>query len=180
MYGYVYVYGWHPQYPYLTKRCYLPVCRKNGISNNVGRILLTPIDYAKPDLTKPLAKPDLTLDSLKVEKKAAPLKGLAQFTKARKTTEEMYAEISNGAQMSINTWLNLIGTGAYSSMDMMCMRILMCMCMSFRCLGDGSRGPDHRRAGLHRRSHARVAHHGSYPGHDHGLPGSRLPALQDR
>ena len=41
--------------------------------------------------------------------KANPLKGFQHFQKARKTTEELYNEISNNAGMNINTWLNLIG-----------------------------------------------------------------------
>jgi hypothetical protein len=66
--------------------------RKNGIGNTVGRIVLTSVEYTKPDLSKPLAKVDLTLENMKVpEKKAGPLTSYQQFMKARKTTEEMYA-----------------------------------------------------------------------------------------
>ena len=57
---------------------------------------------------------DQTLESVKDSSqigktKAAPLKGFQHFQKARKTTEEMYNDISNGTNMNINTWLNLIG-----------------------------------------------------------------------
>jgi hypothetical protein len=64
----------------------------------------------KPDLSKPLAKADVTLENLaEPEKKAEALKGFQHFQKARKTTEEMYSEISTNANMTINTWLNLCG-----------------------------------------------------------------------
>ncbi len=75
---------------------------------------MTPIDFTKPDLTKPLAKPDLTLENM-AEKKGTPLKGMQQFMKARKTTEEMYSEISNNANMTINTWMNLIGASTMAA-----------------------------------------------------------------
>lgn len=48
------------------------------------------------------------VDEVKVAT-ATPLKGMQAFQKARKTTEEMFNEISNGANMTINTWMNLIG-----------------------------------------------------------------------
>ncbi len=35
--------------------------------------------------------------------------------KARKTTEELYNEISNGANMNVNTWLNLIGASTIAA-----------------------------------------------------------------
>lgn len=66
---------------------------KNGIGTNVGRIILSSIDYLKPDLSKPLTKPDLSIANMADEekvvpptpgKKAAPLKGFAHFQKARK------------------------------------------------------------------------------------------------
>jgi GTP:adenosylcobinamide-phosphate guanylyltransferase len=83
--------------------------RKNGIGVSVGRVVLSSIDYMKPDLSKPLADSDSTLSSAKNNKKSASLKGISHFQKARKTTEEMYNEISNNANMNINTWMNLIG-----------------------------------------------------------------------
>lgn len=88
----------------------------------MGRIILCSLDFLKPDLSKPLVAPDATEDNMKsdphspkpsdnktAKKKPAPLTGFSHFQKARKTTEEMYNEISNGANMTINTWMNLIG-----------------------------------------------------------------------
>lgn len=49
------------------------------------------------------------------EKKNNPLKGFQHFMKARKTTEEMYNEISNNTNMTINTWLNLIGASTMAA-----------------------------------------------------------------
>lgn len=72
--------------------------------------MLTTIDYLKPDLNAPLVKPQLTIEQMQEEaKKPAPLKSFQHFKKARKTTEEMYNEISNNANTTINTWMNLIG-----------------------------------------------------------------------
>ena len=70
------------------------------------------MDFMKPDLTKPLYPLDDEPDALKEVYKARGLKaikGVAQFMKARRTTEEMFNDINNGANMTINTWLNLIG-----------------------------------------------------------------------
>lgn len=84
--------------------------RKNGIGTSVGRIMLATIDYLKPDLSAPLVKPQLTLEQMQEEaKKPPPLKSFQHFKKARKTTEEMFNEISNNANININTWMNLIG-----------------------------------------------------------------------
>ncbi len=41
--------------------------------------------------------------------KSKPLVGFAHFQKARKTTEELYNEISGQATITVNTWLNLVG-----------------------------------------------------------------------
>eukprot|EP01035_Chromulina_nebulosa_P027623 gene27623-36356_t len=103
----------------------LEILRKNAIGKSVGRIILTSLDFIKPDLSQPLTSADLVgdsveddpekaaLDSAKAnpsgKKKPQPLVGFQHFQKARKTTEEMYNEISNGASMNINTWINLIG-----------------------------------------------------------------------
>lgn len=88
----------------------LEALRKNGVGSSVGRIILTSIDYVKPDLAAPIVKPKLTLEQMQEEaKKPPPLKGFMHFQKARKTTEEMYNEISNNANITINTWMNLIG-----------------------------------------------------------------------
>eukprot|EP01035_Chromulina_nebulosa_P018629 gene18629-24364_t len=84
----------------------LETFRKNGFGVKVGRIVLSSIDYLKPDLSKPLA---LIEDESNTNKAAAKLAGFQQFIKARKTTEELYNEISNNANMTINTWMNLIG-----------------------------------------------------------------------
>lgn len=65
---------------------------KNGIGTNVGRIILSSIDYLKPELSKPLTKPDLNITNVTDEekvappppgKKAAPLKGFQHFQKVR-------------------------------------------------------------------------------------------------
>ena len=89
----------------------LEIFRKNGIGVSIGRVILCSLDYMKPDLAKPLyvdAEKEAT-DAKKAGPKPPVLKGFQHFQKARKTTEEMYNEISNGAQMTINTWMNLIG-----------------------------------------------------------------------
>jgi len=83
---------------------------------------LCSLDFLKPDLNKPLVALDATEDGMSsdpnspkptdgknAKKKPAPLSGFSHFQKARKTTEEMYNDISNGANMNINTWMNLIG-----------------------------------------------------------------------
>jgi uncharacterized membrane protein len=67
----------------------------------------------KPDLTQPLIVD--VKDQSKKKKKGPKLKGFQHFQKARKTTEEMYNEISNNAKMSINTWMNLIGASVMAA-----------------------------------------------------------------
>ncbi len=57
----------------------------------MGRIILSSLDFLKPELSKPLTKPDLTLENMKRDdqvvvpnpdkKKAAPLKGFQHFQK---------------------------------------------------------------------------------------------------
>jgi len=80
--------------------------RKTGVGVSVGRIILTTLDLLKPDLSKPLEQVEVAEPS---SPKPAALKGFAQFQKARRTTEELHNEITNGANMTINTWLNLFG-----------------------------------------------------------------------
>jgi hypothetical protein len=95
----------------------LELLRKYGVGSKFGRIILTSLEYMKPDLTNPLTQENLTLqmtrdiadDSKKSTKSVKPLQGIQHFQKARKTTEELYNEISNGANMNINTWLMLCG-----------------------------------------------------------------------
>ena len=96
----------------------LEFLRKNGIGVSVGRIILTSIEFLKPGLDKPLHKITLdkknddeqeVVDAGKAPKKKGPLTGFQHFQKARRTTEELYNDISNGATMNMNTWLNLIG-----------------------------------------------------------------------
>lgn len=95
----------------------LEFLRKNGIGVSVGRIILTAIEFLKPSLDKPLQKimtPDVVeeenlLEDGKPKAKKGPLTGFQHFQKARRTTEELYNDISNGATMNMNTWLNLIG-----------------------------------------------------------------------
>jgi Domain of unknown function (DUF389) len=94
----------------------LEFLRKNGIGVSVGRIILTAIEFLKPSLDKPLQKimtPDVVeeenLEGGKPKAKKGPLTGFQHFQKARRTTEELYNDISNGATMNMNTWLNLIG-----------------------------------------------------------------------
>eukprot|EP01033_Poteriospumella_lacustris_P012118 gene12118-8665_t len=94
----------------------LEALRKNGIGTSVGRIMLATIDYLKPDLSAPLVKPQLTLEQMQEEaKKPPPLKSFQHFKKARKTTEEMFNEISNNANININTWMNLIGASTMAA-----------------------------------------------------------------
>lgn len=79
--------------------------------------MLATVDYLKPDLAAPLVKPQLTLEQIQEEaKKPAPLKSFQHFKKARKTTEEMYNEISNNANININTWMNLVGKQPFFSL----------------------------------------------------------------
>ena len=96
----------------------LEYLRKNGIGVSVGRIILTSIEFLKPGLDKPLQKIILdkknddeqeAIDADKSPKKKGPLTGFQHFQKARRTTEELYNDISNGSTMNMNTWLNLIG-----------------------------------------------------------------------
>jgi uncharacterized membrane protein len=104
--------------------------RKSGIGVSVGRVILTTIDYLKPELAKPLSrvpeekkddeegaetKDGDENDGRKKRSKAPPLKGFQHFQKARRTTEELYNEISNGANMNMNTWMNLIGAALMSA-----------------------------------------------------------------
>ena len=93
--------------------------RKSGIGVTIVRVILTSIDFLKPDLSKPLFKDpeheekkgDEETGEKKTTKKtkAAPLKGFQHFQKARRTTEELYNDISTGANMNMNTWMNLVG-----------------------------------------------------------------------
>jgi uncharacterized hydrophobic protein (TIGR00271 family) len=97
----------------------LEYLRKNGIGVSVGRIILTAIDFLKPALDKPLQKilvadptddeKNALLEGGEVKPKKGPLKGFQHFQKARKTTEELYNEISNGSSINMNTFLNLVG-----------------------------------------------------------------------
>jgi len=92
----------------------------------VGRIILCSLDFLKPDLSKPLISNDATDDNnndptspkssdKNAKKKPAPLTGFSHFQKARKTTEEMYNEVSNGANMTINTWMSLVGASTMAA-----------------------------------------------------------------
>lgn len=94
----------------------LEIFRKNGIGTSIGRIILVSLDYMKPDLARPLIN-DPEKDAADVKKgiKPPPLKGFQHFQKARKTTEEMYNEISNNANMTVNTWMNLIGASVMAA-----------------------------------------------------------------
>lgn len=84
--------------------------RKNGIGSTVGRVILTTVEYVKPGLDEPLMKAlDENGKVIKGGGKKKSLAGFAHFQKARQTTEEIYNSISNGANMNINTWMNLVG-----------------------------------------------------------------------
>jgi uncharacterized hydrophobic protein (TIGR00271 family) len=97
--------------------------RRGGIGVSVGRIILSSLDYVKPDLSKPLTY--VSEETQKLQKEATdaeakkkgtkPLKGFEHFQKARKTSEELYNEISTQANMTINTWLNLIGASVMAA-----------------------------------------------------------------
>jgi uncharacterized hydrophobic protein (TIGR00271 family) len=73
----------------------------------------------KPALDKPLQKiliaeqtddeKNALLEGGGAKPKKGPLKGFQHFQKARKTTEELYNEISNGSSINMNTFLNLVG-----------------------------------------------------------------------
>lgn len=78
------------------------VLRKNGIGTNVGRIILSTIDYLKPELSKPLTKADLTISNVTDEekvapptpgKKAAPLKGFQHFQKVINTCDMQLVDV---------------------------------------------------------------------------------------
>lgn len=92
--------------------------RKAGFGVVVGRIILSSIDYLKPDLSKPLHKEVLSSEE-KIKAIEAPkpkaLQGYQHFQKVRKTTEELYNEISNNGAMNINTWVNLIGASVMAA-----------------------------------------------------------------
>lgn len=101
----------------------MDVLRKNAIGEAVGRIILSPLELMKPALQEPLlalqtanakSEKEEDLEAAVEEMKAKPkppqqLKGYEQFKLARKTTEELKADITNSASMTINTWLSLIG-----------------------------------------------------------------------
>ena len=89
--------------------------RKNGFGVSIGRIVLSSIDYLKPDLSKPLQKPEDENDIKPAGSKPPALKGFQHFQRARRTTEELYNEILNNSNMSINTWLNLIGASVMAA-----------------------------------------------------------------
>ncbi len=60
----------------------LEILRKNGIGTNVGRVILSTLDYMKPDLAKPLTADDVTVANMAAAgKKPPPLKGLQHFMK---------------------------------------------------------------------------------------------------
>jgi hypothetical protein len=138
----------------------LEVLRRNGIGISVGRMILTSLEYMRPELGVPLCtlydvedpqdpsvlesseenasqspkgsegfssgpkrNNDLRLPSILTERAssvaATPyvsrngskklVDQMAYFQKARKTTEELHKDISDATNMTINTWLNLIG-----------------------------------------------------------------------
>ena len=100
----------------------LECLRKSGIGVSVGRIILTAIEFLKPSLDKPLQKIIMSekaeeelLEDGKPKPKKGPLTGFQHFQKARRTTEELYNDISNGATMNMNTWLNLIGASVMAA-----------------------------------------------------------------
>jgi hypothetical protein len=66
----------------------LEVLRKNGIGTNVGRVILSALDYMKPDLSKPLTGVNVTVANMADGgKKPPPLKGFQHFMKVRKTLQ---------------------------------------------------------------------------------------------
>jgi hypothetical protein len=109
----------------------MEVLRKNAIGEAVGRIILSPLELMKPALHEPLLalqteqaqaksekEEDLEAAVDKLNEKPKPPKQLAgfeQFKMARKTTEELKAEITNMATMTINTWLSLIGASVMAA-----------------------------------------------------------------
>lgn len=95
----------------------LDALRRNAIGEAVGRVILSPLELLKPALSEPIVSISLlddgdqqsAVDQNKQKPKPKALAGYDHFKLARKTTEELKADITNGATMTINTWLSLIG-----------------------------------------------------------------------
>ena len=110
----------------------LDICKKNGIGVVIGNITLGSLDCIKPRFNKGPKKrlssgKMLTTEEIKqlgVDQKkedankpanASKMGGFKDFQKARLTTEEIYNNIFNGANMTMNTWINLIGASTMAA-----------------------------------------------------------------
>ena len=92
--------------------------KHDGIGNAVGHIVISSIDCLKPRFTKKKASvkvkqtdqyAEIDEDGNSKSQSSGTDMGFKDFQKARLTTEEIYNNILNGANMTINTWFNLIG-----------------------------------------------------------------------
>lgn len=94
---------------------HLEVIRNNGLGSAVGTVALLSMDALKPRFNKGLIiprKPGLLTPMKGADGQnvgQSNLQGFRDFQKARLTTEEIYNNILNLANMTINTWVNLIG-----------------------------------------------------------------------
>lgn len=112
----------------------LDVLRKNGIGVIIGSVILTTLDAIKPQWGKGPKKKraneqPTNMEQFKQEQEiekeqalksgknvnATKMKDLTAFQKARLTTEEIYNNIFNGANMTVNTWFNLIGASTMAA-----------------------------------------------------------------
>eukprot|EP01036_Dinobryon_divergens_P053267 gene53267-71216_t len=92
-----------------------------GVGTGIGQIVLQTVDCKKPGFKKaPPKKVKKTTENghfADIEDGSKEIKhststaamGFRDFQKARLTTEEIYNNILNGANMTINTWFNLVG-----------------------------------------------------------------------
>lgn len=89
-----------------------------GVGTVTGQVTIQTLDCKKPGFNK--ASPpktnteekkenvDENKESIKKAESKKPM-GFSEFAKARLTTEEIYNSILNGATMTPNTWINLVG-----------------------------------------------------------------------
>ena len=92
--------------------------KKSGIGSAVGHVVISSIDCLRPKFGKPPPPKveennelnDAETGKVKTKKEKPKIDlGFGEFQRARLTTEEIYNNILNGANMSVNTWFNLIG-----------------------------------------------------------------------
>jgi Domain of unknown function (DUF389) len=111
----------------------LDILRTNGIGVIIGTVVLTTLDCIKPQWGKGPKKKAAPTDMEEFKKQqdeealtnaaakqgkplnASKLKDMSTFQKARLTTEEIYNNIFNGANMTTNTWFNLVGASTMAA-----------------------------------------------------------------